>query len=106
MNNYIITLQIILDIDKDIGYLQNHIVSLIADWPGQLFIHKAITNLHKADSQYSILAEINSFILILKPFHVFLNSREHVLIIYYTFFQKLFHSIFSKRKVLAKKSKS
>jgi len=86
MNDYITALQIILDIDKDTEYLQNHIALLIVDWPGQLFVHKAITNLHKADSQYSIPAGINSFIPILKPLYIFLNSREHVLIIYYTFF--------------------
>ena len=57
------------------------------------------------DSQYSIPAGINSFIPILGPLHVSLNSREHVLIVYYTFFQKLFHSVFGKRKVLAKKPK-
>jgi hypothetical protein len=61
--------------------------------------------LHKIDSQYFIPAGINSFVLILGPLHVSLNNREHVLIIYYTFFQKLFHSVFGKRKVLAKKPK-
>ena len=105
MNDYIEALQMILNIDKDIGYLHNHVAPLVADWPGQLFVRKAITNLHKTDSQYSIPAGINSFIPILGPLHVSLNSREHVLIIYYTFFQKLFHSVFGKRKVLAKKPK-
>ncbi len=105
MNDYIEALQMILNINKDTGYLYNYVASLVADWPGQLFVRKAITNLHKTDSQYSIPAGINSFIPILGPLHVSLNSREHVLIIYYTFFQKLFHSVFGKRKVLAKKPK-
>ncbi|CAB4417283.1 unnamed protein product [Rhizophagus irregularis] len=105
LNDYITALQMILDINKDTGYLQNHIAPLVADWPGQLFVRKAITNLHKVDSQYSIPAGINSFIPILGPLHVSLNSREHVLIVYYTFFQKLFHFVFGKRKVLAKKPK-
>lgn len=105
MNDYIRALKMILDIDKDTEHLRNKVAPLVADWPGQLFIRKAITNLHKADSQYSIPAEINSFIPILGPLHVSLNSREHVLIIYYTFFQKLFHTVFGKKKVLAKKPK-
>jgi hypothetical protein len=105
MNDYISALQMISDIDKDTGYLHNHVAPLVADWPGQLFVRKAITHLHKADSHYSIPAGINSFIPILGPLHVSLNSREHVLIVYYTFFQKLFHSVFGKRKVLAKKPK-
>ena len=50
MNDYITALQMILDIDKDIGYLHNHVAPLVADWPGQLFVRKAIINLHKADS--------------------------------------------------------
>ncbi|CAB4417237.1 unnamed protein product [Rhizophagus irregularis] len=36
------------------------------------------------------------------PLHV---SLEHILIVYYIFFQKLFHFIFGKRKVLVKKPK-
>ena len=106
MNDYIIALQIILDIDKDTEHLSNKIAPLVTDWPGQLFIRKAITHLHKADLQYSIPVGINSFVSILGPLHVFLNSREQVLIIYNTFFQKLFHSVFGKKKILAKKPKS
>ena len=105
MNDYITALQIILDIDKDVGNLHNKIAPLVADWPGQLFIRKAITNLHKSNSQYSIPNEINSFIPILGPLHVSLNSREHVILIYYPFFEKLFHFVFGQRKILAKKPK-
>src|SRR6266542_3230861 len=105
MNDYITALQMILDIDKNTGHLSNKIAPLVADWPGQLFIHKAITHLHKADSQYFIPVGINSFVLILEPLHVSLNSREQVLIIYNPFFQKLFHSVFGKKKILAKKPK-
>ncbi|RHZ75417.1 hypothetical protein Glove_214g7 [Diversispora epigaea] len=98
-------LQMILDIDKDTGHLCNRIAPLVADWPGQLFVRKAITNLHKTNSQYIIPDEINSFIPILGPLHVSLNSREHVILIYHSFFEKLFHFVFGKRKVLAKKPK-
>src|ERR1044072_6854321 len=47
MNDYVTALQMILDIDKDTGYLHNHVTPLVADWLGQLFICKAITNLNK-----------------------------------------------------------
>ena len=40
----------ILNIDKDTGYLHNYVAPLVADWPRQLFVRKAITNLHKTDS--------------------------------------------------------
>ena len=98
MNDYIMALQMILDINNDTRYLHDQVAPLVADWPGQLFIRKALTHLHKSDSQYSIPAGINSFIPILGPLHVSLNSREHVLIVYYTFFQKLFHYVFGKKK--------
>ncbi|CAI2185645.1 18629_t:CDS:1, partial [Funneliformis geosporum] len=51
-----------------------------ADWPGQLFIRKALTHLQKSDSQYSIPAEINSFIPILGSLHVsqiFFNRNQN-----------------------------
>ena len=38
MNDYIMALQMILDIDKDTGYLHNQVAPLVADWPEQLFI--------------------------------------------------------------------
>ncbi|RIB17645.1 hypothetical protein C2G38_2186759 [Gigaspora rosea] len=37
------------------------------------------------------------------PLHVSLNSREQVLMIYHSFFEKLFHYVFGENKVLAKK---
>ena len=62
-------------------------------------------NLYKNNSQYSIPSGINSFVPILGPLHVSLNSREHVMIIYYSFFEKLFHFVFGQKKILAKKPK-
>ncbi|CAI2185627.1 15633_t:CDS:2 [Funneliformis geosporum] len=63
-------LQMILDINNETRHLHNRIALLVADWPGQLFIRKALTHLQKSDSQYSIPAEINSFIPIL-------DNRNH-----------------------------
>jgi len=103
MNDYIIALRMILDINKDLQHVSNKVVPIVADWPGQLFIRKAITNLNKPNSQYSIPNEINSFIPILGPLHVSLNSREQVLIIYYFFFKELFNFVFGEKKKLAKK---
>ncbi|RHZ53533.1 hypothetical protein Glove_441g50 [Diversispora epigaea] len=105
MNDYISALQMILDIDADVGHLYNRTAPLVADWPGQLFIRKAITHLYKENSHYSIPNGINSFIPILGPLHVSLNSREHVILIYHPFFEKLFHFVFGQRKILAKKPK-
>ncbi|CAI2183124.1 5840_t:CDS:1, partial [Funneliformis geosporum] len=35
-------LQIVYDQDPMQEYLSNHVIPVIADWPGQLFIQKAI----------------------------------------------------------------
>src|SRR5206468_3661039 len=34
MNDYIIALRMILDINKDLQYLSNKVVPIVADWPG------------------------------------------------------------------------
>ncbi|CAG8676030.1 30007_t:CDS:2 [Racocetra persica] len=44
-----------------------------------------------------------SFVPLLGPLHVSLNTREHTMKIYYPFFEKLFHDVFGKKKKLAKK---
>jgi len=41
----------------------------------------------------------------LGPLYLSLNSREHVIIIYYLFFEQIFHFVFGNCKKLAKKPK-
>jgi len=84
--------------------LEKQVASIVADWPGQLFIRKALTYLH-ISRQSAILKEIESFIPILGLLHLLLNSREHIIIIYHSFFEQIFHFVFGERKKLAKKSK-
>ncbi|RHZ51138.1 hypothetical protein Glove_482g51 [Diversispora epigaea] len=109
MNDYVNALQIILDIDKDIRILHNRLAPLVVDWPGQLFVGKALKHtgqkfIKPTPIRYQIDG-INSFIPILGPLHVSLNSREHVILIYHSFFEKLFHFVFGSRNVFAKKPK-
>ncbi|RHZ86481.1 hypothetical protein Glove_50g123 [Diversispora epigaea] len=56
------------NIDKDIRILHNRVTPLVADWPKQLFVKKALTYLHKTNFQYSIPDEINSFIPTLEKY--------------------------------------
>ena len=93
----------ILKINKDTQHLDNHVAPIVADWPGQLFIRKAIMNLN--NSSFNIPSEISSFIPLLGPLHVSLNSREQTIIVHYSFFKKLFHFVFGKKKKLAKTPK-
>ena len=61
--------------------------------------------MYQQNTGLQIPASINAFIPILGPLHISLNSQEQVLIIYYSFFKKLFHAVFGNRKILAKNPK-
>ena len=70
----------ILSINSDIEHV------IVADWPGQLFIQKALlTHLRQQNSRSTIPSAVNAFIPILGPLHVSLNSRVQVIIVYYSF---------------------
>ncbi|KAF0496968.1 hypothetical protein F8M41_020848 [Gigaspora margarita] len=103
MQDYLEILNMILKYDEKTNHLKNYIAPVIADWPGQLFIRRAITHLHKNNSKAQIPLGVISFVPILGPLHVSLNSREQVIQIFYSFFKKLFHSVFGLRKKFAKK---
>jgi hypothetical protein len=106
VNDYLQALQMILTYNDKVQHLYGNVAPLVADWPGQLFIRKAITHLQNANSndvRSQIPQEIASFVPIIGPLHVSLNTREQVMKVHYPFFQKLFHFVFGKRKVLAKK---
>ena len=81
-------------------YLVNNIIPVSADWPGQLFIRKAITKIRNQSSNNNI---IRNFIPLIGPLHVSLNSREQVVLIHWEFFNKMYRSLFGKKKVLAEK---
>jgi len=75
------------------------------DYPGQKNIRRAIvyhmTNRERSD----VPSQILNIIPFIGPLHVSLNSRETVFLINYDFFEKMYHSIFGSRKILAKKPK-
>ena len=87
MQDYLNALQMILTISRKTKCLDNYVAPIVADWPGQLFIRKALTHLHALRSQSAIPKEVESFIPMLGPLHLSLNSRKHVIIIYHLFFE-------------------
>jgi hypothetical protein len=87
MQDYLNALQMILALSRKTKHLENKVAPIVADWPGQLFIRKALTHLHALGLQSAIPQEIKSFIPMLGPLHLSLNSREHVMIIYHSFFE-------------------
>jgi hypothetical protein len=86
-------------------YLQTSIAPLVADWPGQLFVRMAITQLQKNGPCQSIPGSIESFVPIMGPLHVSLNFREQAVMLHHKFFERLFHFVFGAAKPLALKPK-
>ncbi|CAG8648137.1 5621_t:CDS:2, partial [Racocetra persica] len=76
MQDYLKILNIILKYNETTNYLNNYIIPVIADWPEQLFIRKAITQLHKNNSKSQILSGVILFVPILRLLYISLNSRE------------------------------
>jgi hypothetical protein len=87
------------------SYLNQNIIPIVADWPGQLFIRKIITHLKIQQSVTNIPQNFKNFHSIIGSFHVALNSQETVLMINYEFFNQLFYFVFGDKKILAKKPK-
>ena len=107
--DYLNAIKMITDIPSLITYLQKYIIPIVADFPGQLFIRKAITLPRKQKEGQDISLQIpeivNNFVPILGPLHVSLNMREHIILVHWNFFEKMFKSIFGQNKVLAQKPK-
>src|SRR5215204_4332274 len=70
-------LQSVYDREPMQVYLSNYVIPIVADWPGQLFIRKAIAQRLLAKNE-SIPEFITSFLPIMGPLHVSLNARELV----------------------------
>jgi hypothetical protein len=87
MQNYLNSLQIILTISGKTNYLDNYITFIVVDWPDQLFIRKVLIHLYALGLQSAIPKEIKSFIPMLGSLHLSFNSREHIMIIYHSFFK-------------------
>ena len=102
LDDYVDVLLSISRIESISRYLVNNIIPVSADWPGQLFIRKAITKIRNQSSNNNI---IRNFIPLIGPLHVSLNSREQVVLIHWKFFNKMYRSLFGKKKVLAEKPK-
>ncbi|CAG8760641.1 19493_t:CDS:1, partial [Dentiscutata erythropus] len=75
------------------------------DYPGQLHIRHAITHHIKLGDSSGILEQILHVVSMIGPLHVSLNSRKTVFLLNYHFFDILFHAVFGRNKVLAKKPK-
>jgi hypothetical protein len=109
LDDYLNALKMITDIPSLNNYLQYNIIPVVADFPGQLFIRRAISLFHKQKNGQSISSTqipeiVKNFIPILGPLHVSLNMREDIVLIHWKFFEKMFKSVFGQKKNISKKA--
>ncbi|RIB07630.1 hypothetical protein C2G38_2213909 [Gigaspora rosea] len=83
-------------------YLENYVIPIVADWPGQFFICKAIA--HRVLLNNEIIPPfVTSFLPMMGPLHVSLNGRELVYKMNSFLFIDIYKGIFGKKKNLGKK---
>jgi hypothetical protein len=90
---------------ENTDYLDNYVIPIIADWPGQVNIRRAITLRINKGISSGISQQILSLIPMIGPLHISLNSRETLFQTYHFFFETLYHNLFGDKKVLSKKPK-
>ncbi|CAB4411373.1 unnamed protein product [Rhizophagus irregularis] len=104
-NNYIQAIQSFIELPEIKIYLKQYTIPIPADFPKQLFIRRAIVNILKSDNNASISNNIIHLIPFLGPLHLSLNSRKSVFLIFWSFFNQLYLTIFDAKKKLAAKPK-
>lgn len=107
LDDYLEALKMITSIPTLNEYLQHYVIPIVADFPGQLFIRRAISlyqkSMNDSPNNLKIPKVINSFIPLLGPLHVSLNMRESTISTHWNFFEQLYKFVFGKNKKLAKK---
>ncbi|UZO22821.1 uncharacterized protein OCT59_015170 [Rhizophagus irregularis] len=104
-NNYIQAIQSFIELPEIVNYLRQYTIPIPADFPGQLFIRRAIVNILKSNNNVPTSNNITHLIPFLGPLHVSLNSRESVFLVFWSFFNQLYLTIFDAKKKLASKPK-
>ncbi len=102
VKDYMNTLQIIHDQELMQSYLFNHAILIVADWPDQFFICKAIAYQLLLNNEMISLFVI-AFLPIMNPLYVFLNSHKLVFMKNSFLFNDVYKGIFGKNKNLGKK---
>ena len=86
------------------AYLNNYVIPIPADFPGQLYIRKAIVKKLESDNS-NIPKEITHLLPFLGPLHLSFNTRESVFLVFWGFFDLLYRRVFGMKKKLAAKPK-
>ncbi|RIB30406.1 hypothetical protein C2G38_2026846 [Gigaspora rosea] len=102
IEGYISALQVVYNQVPMQEYLSNYVVPVVADWPGQFFIRKALAQ-RLLTCNEDISQFITSFVPIIGPLHISLNARELVFLKNSKLFNDIYKDIFGARKKLGNK---
>ncbi|RIB15363.1 hypothetical protein C2G38_2319654 [Gigaspora rosea] len=106
MDAYIKAINIAASVPAINKYIEDgNVIPVIADWPGQIHLRTAISRFLVNGSSSGITNKILSFLPMIGPLHISLNSRELILFQYQPFFSEMYKYIFDKEKNLPQKPK-
>jgi hypothetical protein len=105
-DDYVKALRHMMDVHEVRTYLETQVLVAPMDYPGQRNVRRAINHRINAGDRSGISEQILHIVPMIGPLHVSLNSRETVFLANYQFFDKFFHEVFGRQKVLAKKPKA
>lgn len=80
-------------------------IPIPADFPGQLYIRRAIVQKLMPGDNSNISSKVTNLVPFLGPLHLSLNTRESVFLVFWPFFDLLYRKVFGKKKKLANKPK-
>ncbi|CAB5293004.1 unnamed protein product [Rhizophagus irregularis] len=102
--DYLQAIKSFIELPEIQTYLNNYVIPIPADFPGQLYIRKAIVKKLESDNS-SIPREITHLLPFLGPLHLSLNTRESVFLVFWGFFDLIYRRVFGMKKKLAAKPK-
>ncbi|RIB26015.1 hypothetical protein C2G38_2065994 [Gigaspora rosea] len=106
MDAYIKAINTVVNVPSMQQYIQEgYIIPVVADWPGQIHLRTAISRFICHQNLSNITDQILSFLPIIGPLHILLNSRELVFLQYRPFFSAMYGYIFGEQKPLVQTPK-
>ncbi|RIB08714.1 hypothetical protein C2G38_2210869 [Gigaspora rosea] len=105
-NVYLQAVNAVMNVPSMQQYIQKgYLIPVVADWPGQIHLRTAISCYLFNRNLPNINDSILSFLPIIGPLHISLNSRELIFLKYQPFFSAMYSYIFGERKVLPQNPK-
>ena len=81
---------------------RGNVIPVVADWPGQIHLWTAISRYLCYRESSNITDQILSFLPIIGPLYILLNSQKLIFLQYQPFFSAMYKYIFGSRNLLHK----